>query len=72
MTLGYCTTLQGGQGRMNQKYLTSERFHLTSLPKKEPTEQDLVTLMVFLVAFGFLGGPWVNVWLIYHPRSGTW
>ena len=37
MTVEYCTTLAGGQGRMNQKYLTSDRFQVTALPMKEPT-----------------------------------
>ena len=71
MTVGYCATLVGGQGRMNQKYLTSDRFQVTALPMKRPTKLNLVILLVFLVAFGFLGGPWVNMWLIYNSRSGT-
>ena len=55
MTVGYCTTLVGGQGRMNQKYLTSDRFQVTALPMKEPTKLDLVILLVFLVAYGLWG-----------------
>ena len=53
MTVGYCTILVGGQGRMNQKYLTSDRFQVTALPMKEPSKQDIVVLLVLLVALGF-------------------
>ena len=53
VTVRYCTTLGGGQGRMNQKYLTSDRFQVTALPTKEPTKQDMVMLLVLLVALGF-------------------
>ena len=53
MTVGYCTALVGGQGRMNQKYLTSDRFQVTALPMKEPTKQDMDMLMVLLVALRF-------------------
>ena len=53
MTVRYCTTLGGGQGRMNQKNLTSDRFQVTALPMKEPTKQDMVMLLVLLVALGF-------------------
>ena len=53
VTVRYCTTLGGGQGRMNQKYLTSDRFQVTALPMKEPTKQDMVMLLVLLVALGF-------------------
>ena len=52
---------------MNQKYLTSDRFQVTALSMKELTKLDLVILLVFLGS----GGPWVDVWLMYHPRSGT-
>ena len=55
MTVEYCTTLAGGQGRMNQKYLTSDRFQVTALPMKEPTKLVLVILLVFLFAYGFWG-----------------
>ena len=53
VTVRYCTTLGGGQGRMNQKYWTSNRFQVTALPMKEPTKQDMVMLLVLLVALGF-------------------
>ena len=53
MTVGYCTTLVGGQGKMNQKYLKSDRFQVTAPPMKEPTKQDMVMLLVLLVALGF-------------------
>ena len=53
MTVEYCTTLAGGQGRMNQKYLTSDRFQVTALPMTEPTKQDMVMFLVLLVALRF-------------------
>ena len=53
MTVRYCTTLGGGQGKMSQKYLKSDRFQVTALPMKEPTNQDMVMLLLLLVALGF-------------------
>ena len=53
VTVRYCTTLGEGQGRMNQKYVTSDRFQVTALPTKEPTKQDMVMLLVLLLALGF-------------------
>ena len=55
MTVEYCTTLAGGQGRMNQKYLTSDRFQVTALHMKEPNKQDMIMLLVLLVLLVALG-----------------